>query len=224
MNQSIIDRALLSFQKLTYQYIIVEREHGNTIILEFYKRAMCSDIDRRFPCSIGSALLDCTNNFDTNVIEFKRPEMRAVGTGGSTYLAGYLWVGRLCHRPQKRFGIGPVLSKRLETRFKDGHRHPVVEVSTPAPGTILLTMIELDVTGSELLVGPILMPATRPPAVRRGELNTKLVVLRFAWSPLDLEIAIGTGAEIGAVDPREDCRRAKRARLGTNLVDARGSS
>ncbi len=47
------------------------------MFLELYKRAMCSDIDRRFPCSIGSALLDCTNNFDTNVIEFKQPEMRA---------------------------------------------------------------------------------------------------------------------------------------------------
>lgn len=69
---------------------------------------------------------------------------------------------------------------------------------TTAPRTILLTTIEPDVTETELLVCPILMPATRPSAVRRGELDTELVVLRFAWSPLDLEIAIGTGAEIGA--------------------------
>lgn len=103
-----------------------------------------------------------------------------------------------------------MLPKPLETCLEDSHRHPVIEVNTTAPSLIPFTMIELDVIVTEFLVCPILVPAARPPAMSRGELNTELVVLFLTWSPLDLEIAIGTAAEIGAVNPRGDHRRSKR--------------
>ena len=130
----------------------------------------------------------------------------------SVHSTGYVRVGSVTLLLQKCLRIGPVLPKRLKTGLENGHRNAIIEASSATLRMIPLGMIELDVRRSELLVWPILVPATGPLAVCRGELDSELAVPVVTWSPFNLEIVIGRGAEIGAIDPRGDRRRAKRGR------------
>lgn len=53
-----------------------------------------------------------------------------------------------------------MFSKCIQTDLEDGHWNPIIEVISTAPGSVSVTMIDLDVTGAALLMCPILVPAT----------------------------------------------------------------